>query len=120
MSCSAFLMDIKQGADYLAYVTRMTQDGTPIDITGATFTGSIAAFAGGPDIQDLTIALLDAPNGRFTVSLTAAQTAALAIPPNTSYLNVPTLWTFDVKMVLAGVTTRILMGAVSVSPGVTV
>ena len=113
-------MQIDQGADYLAYVTRMTRAGAPIDITGATFVGSIAAFAGGPDIQDLTINVIDAPGGRFSVSLTAAQTSALPVPPNTGYQNVPALWAFDIKMTQAGVVTRVLRGSVAVSPEVTV
>ena len=120
MSCNGnYTLNIRQGEDYLLTATRKTGAGVPVDLTGATFIGQIRSMAGSPvDIQDLTVTLFDAPNGVFLVILTAAQTALLPVAPNVGYQNVPTLWTYDVIMTLAGKKIRVLMGSVSVSPEV--
>jgi hypothetical protein len=52
----------------------LSASGTPVDLTGSTVSGQVGLR--GVDVA-LTCTLTDAMNGKFSVSLSATQTAAL-------------------------------------------
>ena len=63
---------------YTAYTDETTN--TELDITGRTYSSSIAATKGGTAVTTATVTVTDAANGKITWSLTDTQTDALTGP----------------------------------------
>ena len=63
--------------DTLEWVVTLTQDGAAVDITGWTITSQVRQDD--TLIQSLTVTVVDAANGNFNLSATAAETAAWAL-----------------------------------------
>jgi len=118
---AAGLLDlvIEQGVTFGMTITVKDSTGTVINITGYTFRGKIKESA--QDVsatEDFTCTITDAVNGVFTVGLTAAETAALAATGDT--YDEYSSYVYDIEMVSAtSEVTRLLNGAISVSPEVT-
>jgi len=118
---AAGLLDlvIEQGATFGMTITVKDANGTPVNITGYTFRGKIKESAQDASaVEEFTCTITDAVNGVFTVGLTAAETAELTATGDTydEYSG----YVYDVEMVdAATLVTRLLNGAVSVSPEVT-
>lgn len=112
---------INQGSTLLITVTLKTSAGAPLDITGSSFAGQIRQTAtAATALQALTLTKLTPyASGRFSISLTAIQTAALSLIPNTGPQNIPTVWCYDIEKTDGSTVVRVLQGEAIVSPEVT-
>jgi hypothetical protein len=100
-----YSFDLDQGTTWSISCQYKDFSCTPIDITGATFTGKARlATQSGAVTATFTIAITSGANGQFTVSLTAANTAAMVAGTHV----------YDIEMVLAGVTYRMFEGFINV------
>ena len=72
-------LDLKftQG-NYLSATMTFTQDGTPVDFTTYTFVSAIFSEIDGETVKALTVTVLDAINGKLSISLSAADSANVA------------------------------------------
>lgn len=82
-------ISIKQGDTFTRMLTVTDEDGDPIDLTGATLTFHLRALGSAADAADAidpapTLTLTTPLAGIATLTLTAAQTAALT--PRATYL----------------------------------
>lgn len=85
-------------------------DGAPVDLTGYTLEGSIRRYhTDAAAAAQFAIAVQNAAQGLFELSLTDAETAALAF----------TVGVYDVRATKAGVTQRLMQGPVKVYPSAT-
>lgn len=67
---------ITRGSD--GYETATISD--PFDLTGRTYSGSVARTRGGSAVTTLTVTVTSAANGQLTLSLSDTQTDALTEP----------------------------------------
>jgi len=104
---------IFQGEDFDLTVT--VDRGTPgdWDITGLTIAAKIRETFDGDEVEAFTPTITDGPNGEFTLTLTAVETAALVGPGGDERKN--RFGHYDVEITDAGVVTRVLQGRVSLS-----
>ncbi len=85
------------------------EDGTPVDITSATFTSAIRASQDATtDLDSFDITTTSGPLGTFEIVLPAAQSAALPISDKLFYL---------VSATIAGVKTPLFYGKIGMRPG---
>jgi hypothetical protein len=66
-------LSFKRADDFSALI-----DFSPITMTGYTVTAGITSLVSGAEVQPLTVSFVSATAGQVNVSLTDAQTAALA------------------------------------------
>lgn len=88
---------------------------TPIDLTGATFSGSIRTEYNTDVITTFDIAETDLSNGNITVSLTPAKTSLLTI----SGKNMKRTFVFDIQYTLSGSVYTFISGHLVVNRQVT-
>lgn len=69
-------LTIVSGDSFSREIILEENDGTPIDLTAYAGYAQIRTRAGGALLADFTV-VIDAPNGKVTISLTTTQTAAL-------------------------------------------
>ncbi len=109
LMAEAGTLEIKQGATFEAEVTYLQPDGTPVNLTGWTARSQMRKHAGHPAVlAEFTVTIVDAVAGKMRLSLTAAQTT-----------NIWSSGVYDVELVNGAVVDRLVGGAVTVSPGVT-
>ncbi len=117
MSVTDQTLAIVQGST-LTLSGTVLASGVAMDLTGYAIAGKIRRkFSDAASLVDLTCALVSAAAGTFSVSLTAAQTAALTPITGSPLIDsrlVP-IGTWDVEISIAGVVTRILQGTVTLS-----
>ncbi|NBS35631.1 MAG: hypothetical protein EBS82_07360 [Methylocystaceae bacterium] len=104
---------IDQGSDFSTTVS-LNDDSTnlPQNVTGSIVTSSLRRSLLSPNASsNLTCTLIDAANGEFILSMTAANTAILR----------PGSYLFDVKVydTLSATTSRLIEGVMFVTPSVT-
>ena len=101
---------IDQGTDFETSLDLIGDDGTPIDITGFTFKSQIRkSYYSANASANLTITVLDAPNGNAMLSMTAANSSNIF----------PGRYVYDVKMKdSANTTTRVVEGILTINPQV--
>jgi len=119
MAAGLLNLVIEQGVTFGMTITVKDSTGTVINITGYTFRGSIKESAQDTAaVKAFTCTITDAVNGVFTVGLTDTETAAL--PATGDTYDEYSEYVYDIEMEdSGGVVTRLLNGAVSVSPEVT-
>lgn len=97
--------------------------GLPINLTGSTFRGKIKKnISDTISIVSFTFAIADQTTneGEVTVSLTAAQTAAIVLKPQRGQERVFENFVYDIEQIYpSGKIDRILEGVVAISPEVT-
>lgn len=101
---------INQKSSFLVTFT-VKNNGTVVDLTDYTIVAKYKQTYQTPDSQShpITASISNAVAGQVTISLTAAETAALQ----------PTKYVYDVAIVDdTGFKTRIVEGSIRVSPGV--
>ncbi len=110
-------LHIDQGSTFTRTFIYKNSDGTPIDITGYTPSLMIRRShnaAGEPIYDDTsaagTLTIPTGTDGKIELTMTDEDTAAMPAPTEA-------VW--DLEIDLAGVITRIVEGAVFVSPNVT-
>ena len=115
MAAGKYTITVEQGATWTRTIT-VTDDGSARNLTGYDIRMHVRAGYGSAEtLLELEIGdgitISDAPNGVFELLLTAAQTAALPAISGARY---------DLELEDgAGVVTRLLEGAFTVSPEVT-
>jgi len=116
-------MSILQGSDFTLGLTLKDSTGTPIDLTGHTFSGQIRKTASDPVIQaSFSFVVLDqiTDTGRVDVKLSAANSSAIILEKSKSAVRAITTMTYDIESVDGGgAITRWLEGVVKLSPEVT-
>lgn len=119
MAAGILDLTIEQGTTFALVVKLKDDDGNVIDLTGYTMRGQVrATCASATTIIAFTCTNTDPTLGQFTCTLTAAQTTALATTGAT--FDEYTTYVYDVEIVSgAGVVTRVLNGAVFISPEAT-
>jgi hypothetical protein len=115
-------LEIAQGSDYTLAMTLKDPTGTPIDLTGHTFTGQIRKTASDFTVQaSFTFILLNQGTdpGRVNMSLSAATSSGITLNKSQGASRKITTMTYDVESDNAGSITRWLEGLVQLSPEVT-
>lgn len=105
-------LTLDQGATFLATVVLRNDDGSVINVAGRTFTSQIRkSYYSTNPTANISVVILDAPNGNISLNITAANTANIKAG---RYL-------YDIKMVDVGGNTiiRIVEGIMTVTPQVT-
>jgi hypothetical protein len=114
---------ILQGSDFQRTLTVSdVETNAPIDLTGATVEAKVRDNFGTTSnvLATFTAAITDAPNGQATISLTAAQTAALVAPAGTQdAARLAAIGFWDLEFTEGGFTYRYAQGNVTLSREVT-
>jgi len=114
---SATKLTIVQGDDKSWPITFTDSAGDPVDLTGSTFSGKFKKEFSTPDADavSFTFTDVDLANGQFTMSLAAADTAALTIKPTDKS------FVFDAQVTYSGGQVETFMrGYLIINPEVTV
>lgn len=114
MTASRFDLTLEEGADYALTLTYYDSSGALVDLTGATAKLQIKDEIGSSALVSLTQAsgiTLGGTAGTISIAITVAQVAALGANFEGLY---------DLKLTLSSLVTRLLQGAVYVSPQVSI
>lgn len=109
MPAGTYNLSIEQGATFSLEVTLRAPGGGVFSLVGYTVRAQIRRSHTHSQAFDFSVTLTAPATGVFVLGLSAAQTAALGFDTG--------VW--DLEIALNGVVTRVLQGAVSVSPEVT-
>lgn len=103
-------LTLDQGTTFETSIDLTNDDGTAINVTNYTFQSQIRkSYYSSNPTANITVTIVDAPNGNVKLSMTAANTANV---PAGRYL-------YDLKMTSnSNVITRILEGIITVTPQV--
>jgi len=117
MSCptgKVLNIKIEQGSTFSRTIVLKDDQGTPVDLTGATVTSKMRQTFDSATAYTFTCTLSPTPtDGTFTWVMSATNTALIALTGGTTFV-------YDVEVLFADTTVmRILQGTVSVSPEVT-
>lgn len=112
MSTTKVDLIVDQGADWSESVDFNNDDGTPVNLTGYSFLGTLkTSYFSNTTIANFVITVLNAPVGNTVMSMNAATTANLSAGN----------YVYNVKMVdNLGLTTNIMQGIFTVRPSVLV
>lgn len=104
-------LSIDQGADFESNLDLVAEDGSPLDLTGYTFSSQIRkSYYSSNASANITVQVVDASNGNTVLAITAANTANIAAGR----------YAYDVKMKNdLNKTIRIVEGIITVTPQVT-
>lgn len=101
---------IDQGSTFTSTVTVEDVNNNLVNITDYTARGQIRKSYTASTATNFTTLIIDATNGKFTISLTRTQTGALKAGR----------YVYDVEVISpAGVVTRVVEGQLTVNPRVT-
>lgn len=117
MTVQAYTLPIIQGST-LSLSCALTQGGVAFNLTGYTMAAKIRrTFSAAASLQDITCTITNAAGGLYTLSLTAAETAALVINPTETNVNMRdnTIGVYDVEITTGATVTRIMQGTVTLS-----
>lgn len=101
-------LTIDQGTDYQTSITLTDVDDNVVNLSGYTANAQIRKTYTSSNAVNFTVSLI-AATGEVALSLTDTQTSNL----------VPGRYVYDVLLTSTGITTRIVEGIVTVTPGVT-
>jgi hypothetical protein len=110
------ISDMEQGADWSLLLSIQNADGTPTNLSGCLLKMQIRSTYGADPVATLSttsggIVITSASNGNVTISMSAAQLAAI---PAGNYL-------YDLKLTDGtGKTARTIQGGALISPQVTI
>jgi hypothetical protein len=112
-----YTLALIQGSTYSASGS-VSQGGVAYNLTGYTIAGKIRRkFSDSAALQVLTVAITDAAGGLFSVSLTAAETAALTLASTASNVDerLQSIGVYDIEITSGATVIRIAQGAVTLS-----
>lgn len=114
-----FNIQFLAGDSYELFVQWTDANNVPIDLTSTTLDAEIRTLSIDTVVLDtFTIAVTDAPNGRFTMSLSPAQTQDL-LPLTDNPLKPSGSFVYDVQSTDSGVVETFLSGSIAVTQSVT-
>lgn len=102
---------VDQGTDYQTNMDLTNDDGTPMSVTGYTFTGQMrkSHYSKNPT-ANLIVTVVNGPNGNLSITMNSEVTSNIS----------PGRYLYDIKMIdTSDVTIRIMEGIVTVTPQVT-
>jgi len=101
---------IDQGATFEATISLEDENQDPYDLSGYTVTGQLRRTYKSATAYDFSVNVADAGNGQITLSMTAAETAAISAGR----------YVYDIVAESSiGIKTRALEGSAEVTPSVT-
>lgn len=110
MAAATYNIIIEQGADWSRTLFMTTATGTAVNIAGRSYSAQIRQFPSGTVATSFSVTVPSAANGQILMSLSAA--ASLAVPTSGAK--------YDLLQESSGVYTRLLEGAVTLRPRITV
>jgi len=111
MAAGTYNLSIEQGSSWELSLEVDSTAGTDLNITGYSFASKLARSHYDDNPIAMTSAIIAASTGKFRLSLTPTQTAAL--DPAYTYI-------YDVEMTSnTGVVTRLIQGSATINAGVT-
>ena len=112
---------IEQGATFSRVITWKDSSGVGINLTGYTVAGKVKKTPESPPLFSFSVTVADQGTfpGKFTISLTATQTAALPTRPSVGAVREVLPLAYDIEASTGGIVTRILEGVLSNSSEVT-
>ena len=123
MGAGAYDIRIDQGSTFRITIDIKDSTGAGVSLTGASIAGKIKKKYTDKDALvsfTFTLANQTTNAGRFTMSLTNTQTAALAVLPSSANDRPDTKYLYDVEVTWgSGEVERIMQGFVLLSPEVT-
>jgi hypothetical protein len=123
MSAGKYDLYIEQGATFQRDCLYTDSTGAPIDLTGMTMQAQIRRSYSDPTVtQAITITILPQTGsnvGKFTMLISAVDTASIAVNTATDFENAITNFTWDLELNTGGTVRRLMQGTVYVSPEVT-
>jgi hypothetical protein len=122
MAAGVYDFLIEAGATWSVVIDWQDQAGTGINLTSITLSGKIKRKAlDVSEVVSFTFTKADQGTnpGRFTVSLTAEQTAKLPVKQTIDGKKEITYLPYDIEAVSSSSTERVLEGLVQISPEVT-
>jgi len=123
MSAATLDILIEEGASFSRTLIFKDANAALVDLTGQTFTGKIKKNVTDTDaVATFTCTVLNqvTNKGEVTIELTAAQTAAIDVQPQTVQARTIEKFCYDLQRTLvSGAIERVLQGVVNVSPSVT-
>jgi hypothetical protein len=124
MSAGIYDLYIEQGATFFRECTYKDASGAPIDLTGMTLAAQIRRSYSDPTIaQTITCTILNqavpANLGKFTLEISAVNTAAMVVNPAVDFTNTITNYTWDIELNTGSAIKRLMQGTVYLSPEVT-
>ena len=124
MSAGKYDLYIEQGATFLRSCIYKDQDGNPVNLTGYALNAQIRrSYSDNTITQTINIIIADQAilenYGKFSLSLTAIETASIPVNPAFDFENTLTNYTWDLEATSGTYVSRILQGSVFISPEVT-
>ena len=123
MAAAKYNINIEQGATFTLNCTMEDSAGTPVNLTGYTFSGKIRETIASPShVAAFTFTLLNQGTspGQFTVVLSSAITAAIPCNLRPNADRPLTQYFYDIEVLKTDSTTdRVFEGKAFVSPEVT-
>lgn len=124
MSAGIYDLYIEQGTDWVRNCQYKDVNGDPVDLTGCTLQAQIRRTYSDPTIAaTISVTILNQASpanlGKFVLTLSASQTAAIAVNQAVNFETPNTNYCYDVILTKAGQTQRLLQGAVYLNPEVT-
>lgn len=120
MAAGRYDFVIEQGATFSRQVTWQNEDGSAVNLTGYTLSGSVRKkTSDAKQLIDFTITVVNAASGIFTFSLTAAQTGALPATYGQTSEKELLPCVYDIEAASGSTVYRVLEGVANISPQVT-
>ena len=119
---TTYKLYIDQGATFSRTISLKTfPDGDPYSLVGASISSQIRETpTSATKIADFSISISSpAASGEFIMFMPASTTATLPVEPTTGPIATPSVYAYDVEMVIGTTVTRLLQGEVVISPEVT-
>lgn len=107
-------LELKQGEDFYRLLTFKDENGSLINLTGYTFAGQIRASYDDEMFLSFSFTTLNQTTNTGQVEMTLAKALSSA-----KTINVKNKYVYDVERNSGTRTTRVLEGAISISPEVT-
>jgi hypothetical protein len=107
-------IELKQGEDFYRLLTIKNEDGTPVNLTGFTFSGMIKESFTSPVFLSFSFTVKDqvTNTGEVEMTLPASQSSKKPVSSKAKFV-------YDVEMNSGSQVTRILQGSLLIDPEVT-
>ena len=124
MSAAIYDIYIEQGATFQKECTYKDANGDPIDLTDMTMAAQIRrSYSDASVTQVITVTIADQSEpenlGKFTLSISAEDTATIPVAPAASYETPATPYAWDLQLDTGSQVLRLMQGTAYVSPEIT-
>lgn len=124
MSAGKYDLYIEQGATFFRECLFKDATGTPINLTGMDLAAQIRrSYSDSTITQTITCTIYDqtitANIGKFSLEISAVDTASMEVNPAVDFQNITTNYTWDLELDTGTQIKRLMQGTVFLSPEVT-